>query len=600
MPGNLRAPATARRFVRATLNSWARHKLPVETAVLPVEDALLLTSEVVTNAVLHAGTPVELCCRLENACAQGCGPAALVVEISDHYPSKTLLLSELDTTGTCHRGLHLVRTIAQSWGVSYRSGLKTVWFRLSLNTPATGQDLADSVTTHQPPAPDTAPTRAAEHLPYQLPLDEYEAQWKNRGELSFLAEASDLLSGQFDEDKVAALAGQLLVPRFADWCAVWLEPHSAQSKDAPRLARVWHARESLTTELRTTLEDLPCELVRQGQTWPVPLPWPPPRPAASTASQPRPATGAALACRLISAGRPVGTLILGQTGPARLNNEAVALVAEFARRLAMAIASARQYTQHATTSKVLQRGLLPASLAAIPNMDTHIVYEPVGEGATAGGDFYDLFRTNDGRWCFALGDVCGHGPEAAVVIGLIRPLLKLLAEDGYGVPKILDRLNQVLVDDALSAAEGTGHNGHWDEVRSLSLLYGELVPAADGSIQCTLASAGHPLPLLLHPDGRVYPVAESQLLLGVMEAPDYRCQTITLAPGDTLICVTDGVTERRSGQRQLDDDDGLSRILSCCAGLEAAEVAEQVRQAVYTFAAEPPHDDLALLVLHAR
>ena len=102
-----------------------------------------------------------------------------------------------------------------------------------------------------------------------------------------------------------------------------------------------------------------------------------------------------------------------------------------------------------------------------------------------------------------------------------------------------------------------------------ALLYGELVPLAQGGVRCTVASAGHPLPLLLRPDGTVRTAAEPQMLLGIVEDVAYQSQTFDLAPGDTLLCVTDGVTERRSGPRMFDDGDGLARVLAGCAGLAA-------------------------------
>lgn len=580
LPGNTLSPAHARKFVRTTIAAWTDRGLPAETAEHLVEDATLLASELVTNAVIHAGTTVELRCHLA-PCDNGSTPA-FVLEVSDFHPARPPLLGELDVSDVHGRGLQLVRSLAQAWGVSYGNGLKTIWVRL---TPTTD---GDTTPARQPGNPAHTPT------PTQAPTPERHPTWNTQAALSFLAEASDLLAGQFDEDKVAALAGQLVVPRLAQWCAIWLEAEGTQGKQPAKLVRVWHADESLTPPLRALLEAESPQLTEQAPTWPTPLTWPPAPPRT-------PESHAALSCQLVTAGRRVGTLILGH--PINTpGDELTALIADFARRTALALTSARTYTQHANTSRVLQQGLLPTTLPAVPHMDTHVVYEPVGEAATAGGDFYDLFKTHDDRWCFALGDICGHGPEAAVVIGLIRPLLKVLAEDGYGVPQVLDRINRVLLDQALPNAEAAiaEYARPWDEVRSLSLLYGELTPQATGIIDCTLASAGHPLPLILHPDGTVRPVADPQLLLGVLDQTAYTAQSFTFSSGDTLLCVTDGVTERRSEQCQFDDDDGLARTLSHCAGLGAAGVAEQIRQAVHNFGIHAPHDDLALLVLRAR
>ncbi|WP_237277209.1 PP2C family protein-serine/threonine phosphatase, partial [Streptomyces caniscabiei] len=186
----------------------------------------------------------------------------------------------------------------------------------------------------------------------------------------------------------------------------------------------------------------------------------------------------------------------------------------------------------------------------------------------------------------------------------------LLAREGYGVADVLDRLNQLLLDDATEAADAAaralvtaGDPGLVDpdgpQIRFLSLLYGELVPVP-GGVRCTLASAGHPLPLLLGPDGDVRTVAEPQTLLGVIEDTEYVSETFELRCGDTLLCVTDGVTERRSGPRMFDDGDGLATALSGCAGLDAQLIAERIRRLVHEFGERPPDDDLALLVLRAE
>ncbi|MYZ41134.1 MULTISPECIES: PP2C family protein-serine/threonine phosphatase, partial [unclassified Streptomyces] len=345
-------------------------------------------------------------------------------------------------------------------------------------------------------------------------------------------------------------------------------------------------------------------------------------PGAGAGADGGPGEGSALACRLVANGRALGTLMLGRPGRTGVPDDVTALVEDFARRVALAIGAARRYTRQVTISRVLQRGLLPSQVARIPGVASSLVYEPSDEGL-AGGDFYDVFPCPPGdRWCFMLGDVQGSGPEAAVVTGLARPWLRLLAREGYRVGAVLDRLNRLLLDDATEAAEsaslmvaaaaaagpplgrtgavpGTAESG---QPRFLSLLYGELMPlpGEGGGVRCTLASAGHPLPLLLRPDGTVGPAAEPQLLLGVVENVAYESRTFHLEPGDTLLCVTDGVTERRSGSRMFDDGDGLARALAECVGLSAQGVADRIRRAVHDFGDTPPGDDLALLVLQAE
>ncbi|MFD5077893.1 SpoIIE family protein phosphatase [Streptomyces sp. NPDC058371] len=696
LPGSSLAPGAARRFVRAALADWTDRELPGAAFLSDrlADDAEVIVSELVTNAVVHAGTDIELLCRMDHAGADHSGaepavaagdgpmslagdgsislngdgsmsatadggeparlgadvpngagatastgpgvtastgpgviaptgpaadpsagadpPAGLVVEVSDHHPSRAVREGGTEHpygTPEYGRGLRLVSALSAEWGVTYRPGVKTVWARLPVGGAAAAEPTTETYTGE--PVLEHGATVADLFAPEprrSLPQDH---DWVGRGALSFLAEASDLLAGQLDEDLVAALAGQLLVPRIADWCAVWLEDEitgwrgseRAGSGAGPRLARVWHGSENRIEELRRALEKDPPRLSDSVRSRAVPVPWPGEALGAHAAS------GAALAYRLIAGGRPLGTLVIGRAGLPAFSDEVSGLVEDLSRRVALAIGAARQYARQATISRVLQRGLLPGAVAEIPKVRSALVYEPCDKGGPS-GDFYDLFPAGDGRWCFAVGDVQGKGPEAAVVIGLARPWVRLLAREGYQVADVLDRLNQLLLDDATEAADAAaralvaaGGPGLADpegpQTRFLSMLYGELVPF-DGGVRCTLASAGHPLPLLLGPDGGVREVARPQTLLGVVEDATYTSEDFELHPGDSLLCVTDGVTERRDGPRQFDDGDGLATALAGCAGMGAELIAERIRRLVHEFGGKPPDDDLALLVLQAE
>lgn len=585
-PGGPLAPGNARGLTRTALAGWRERGLTVPDRL--ADEVVVVVSELVTNAVVHAGTDVDLVCRLEP------DSGSCVVEVSDRHPSRAPARHTGDTDGDVPeygRGLRLVTALADEWGVTYRTGAKTVWARLPVHRAPGSEPYADE------PA-----LGVAEQLAPQPQRAGRDHEWLGRGALSFLAEASDLLAGQLDEDLVAVLTGQLLVPRLADWCAVWLEDEAAlrgvQGAGA-RLARVWHGSENRIEELRRALEKDPPRPSEDPAAGPEPYPWP------GDALGPHEAQGAALAYRLVAGGRPLGTLVIGRAGLLRFPDEITGLVEDLSRRVALGIGAARQYARQATISAVLQRGLLPGAVAEIPGLRSALVYEPCDQGGPS-GDFYDLFPAGRSRWCFAVGDVQGKGPEAAVVIGLARPWLRLLAREGYGVADVLDRLNQLLLDDATEAADAAARAlagpvaGEGPQTRFLSLLYGELVPLRGGGVRCTLASAGHPLPLVLTRSGDVRTVARPQTLLGVIEDETYTCDTFELHSGDTLLCVTDGVTERRCGSRQFDDGDGLAAALAGCAGLDADAVAERIRRLVHDFGERPPEDDLALLVLQAE
>ncbi len=679
LPGDPRAAAAARRFVRTAFADWTERRLPGADRLTDrlADEAVLPVSELVTNAVVHAGTTVELLCRLDpaeehvpypddppDAVPEEPPRPGLVVEVSDRHPTRPVRAGE-DTgapEGGGH-GLRLISAVADAWGVTYRRAMKTVWFRLPVGAPdATWPEPEttdgaygsygsyDDYGTHDGYGAYDGPDAYAGHgaraaydtfddqrFRRELRASELLAPVPRRpappedrperdrggvdsGALSFLAEASDLLSGQLDADQVASLACQLIVPRLADWCAVWLHDGDggapgrglAEDGQAPRLARVWHLAEGRIDSLRTALEKEPPSRWTDGATdnRPVPVPWPwPPEPTG-----PEPG-GAALACPLVAGGRRLGTLLLGRAGLRRFPGEVVALTEDLCGRAARAVATARAYSRQERISRVLQRRLLPQGRARVPGVASAVVYEP-REGAWAGGDFWDLFDAGDGRWCFALGDVCGSGPEAAAVTGLARPVLRLLARDGFGVAEVLDRLNKTMAREAADsvaavaaavAAAGAGAEApveireEGEQARFLSLLYGEIVPyrGGAGGARCTLASAGHPLPLVLGADGAVRVAAAPQMLLGVVEDAAYVSESFDLCPGETLVCVTDGVTERRCGRRLFDDEDGLASALAGAAGRSADAIAEHIRRTVHAFGPTPPDDDLALMVLQA-
>lgn len=387
-----------------------------------------------------------------------------------------------------------------------------------------------------------------------------EQERAHRGRLSFLAEAGELLAGVHDEELIAALAAQLVVPKIATWAAVYLTDLAGMT----RLAHVWHSEERHNARLRTSLPGLPHSPLSEV-SWPI-----------------GPET--VLSFPLVTQGRSYGALVIGRSEPT-LPLELADLLADLCRLVALNLHTAMLYARQATTSKVLQRSLLPVRMAPMPGLESAVVYEPAEEGADVGGDFYDLFTVAD-HWCFALGDVCGSGPEAAAVTGLARHAVRLLAKENYTVADILHRLNRALLEED-------------EDGRFLSLLCGELTPLPQGGALCTIASAGHVPPLLLRADGTVEQVATPQLLLGIEADARFTMERFELAPEEVLLCVTDGVTERRDGKRLLDDDDGLAALLAKCAGLNAQAIAERVRQAVETFAAAPSRDDVALLVLRA-
>ncbi|MCP3818635.1 SpoIIE family protein phosphatase [Streptomyces sp. A3M-1-3] len=423
-----------------------------------------------------------------------------------------------------------------------------------------------------------------------------------RGSLSFLVEASDLLAGTLDRDQTLALMAQMTVPTLATWCAVYTI--ADQSSD-PYLSYVLHEDEE-------RIDGLKALLAKISPPDPVPAPgavlWTAPAEAAhqaalrtsmrslglgnaphlssgigTTLATAAAVGGETVVLPLVARNRVIGMLTLGKPSDEHFRQEILELAEDLSRRAALALDNARLYSERTAISQSLQRSLLPPGLPDVPGVEVEVIYRAAGEGNEVGGDFYDLFPIRDGAYGFAIGDVCGTGPEAAAVTGLARHALRLLAREGFGGPAVLERLNAAILDEGARS-------------RFLTLLYGELWPQEDGSAVLKVVCAGHPLPLRLRQDGSVEAAAEPQPLLGVMEDLELYEQTVTLDPGDVLLCVTDGVTERREGTRMLGDD-GLADVLTSCTGLTAGAVASRVLRAVERFAAEPASDDMAILAM---
>ncbi|HUR02355.1 MAG TPA: GAF domain-containing SpoIIE family protein phosphatase [Nonomuraea sp.] len=399
--------------------------------------------------------------------------------------------------------------------------------------------------------------------------DEVASEWLEesaRGPhwLGFLADASDLLAGTLDPDMVPAIIAQIVVPRLASWCAVY----TSDSAVGPlRLVYLWHADEARIDGLREQLGDMDAMIADARVTSSLHL-----------------ADSQVLAIPLSARGRGLGMMCLGR--PDRFTDEVIQFAEDIGRRAALATDNARVYAQQAAANRALQRSLLPPNEPEVPGLDYGVVYEPAGEANEVGGDFYDLFKAGDDSWRFAIGDVCGTGPEAAAVTGLARHTLRLLAREGYGVAAVLGRLNQAILEEG-------------ERARFLTLLHGDITPVETG-LEIRLVSAGHPEALRLKPSGVVETVTTPQSLLGVFHEVVFEADTLHLDHGDVLLAVTDGVTERRSGGRLLDDEGGLAKLLAECAGLSARAVAERIRRGAADFALEPSADDLAIVVLRAR
>ena len=422
--------------------------------------------------------------------------------------------------------------------------------------------------------------QAAEHLAVSIETCRIaELARRHRGWLGYLADASDLLAGTLDPRMTLAVLAQLMVPRLASWCAVaTVDPH-----DHVELRHVWHQDETRIDHLRAVLSQPGSGMVGFDRTAT------PGVPDGSGAGAVRGTLHgeATLRLPLLARGRALGTVLVGDPVGGRFDQDAVELAEELSRRAALTLDNALLYRSQLTASEALQRSLLPARLPDVPHLEVGVAYRAAGAGQEVGGDFYDVFTVGPDRWRFTIGDVCGNGAEAAAVTGQARHVLRVLGRQHRPVAEAVRQLNDSVREEGGPAP-------------FLTLLHGELTPRDGGGVRVDLVAAGHPLPYLLDPTGAVptRPVGSNQPLLGVLPDRRYVPDTIELCPGQSLLCVTDGVLERRHGGRMLGEQD-MDALLVECRCLSAAAMATAVQRAAVEYAPSPPEDDIAVLVLRA-
>ena len=237
----------------------------------------------------------------------------------------------------------------------------------------------------------------------------------------------------------------------------------------------------------------------------------------------------------------------------------------------------------AHVARTLQSSLLPPELPAIPGFELAARYRAAGQGNEVGGDFYDAFQTEEGKWALALGDVMGKGPKAAALTGLARHTLRALATDGRGPSEVLRRLN----DAILKQDETT------TQFATVILAF---VSREGSSGKVIVSSGGHHLPLLLSADGTVDKVGAPGMVLGVFPEPDLEDVEVTLNPGDSIVFYTDGVIEEGEGTNTFGEAN-LAAVVAGAAGKSPSEIAEAIETAVVDWTPDDPRDDIAILAL---
>ncbi|MGL5857049.1 MAG: SpoIIE family protein phosphatase, partial [Angustibacter sp.] len=290
-----------------------------------------------------------------------------------------------------------------------------------------------------------------------------------------------------------------------------------------------------------------------------------------------------------SGGRLLGSLTVNWIHPRSWTQDEKALLAAFAAQCAQALrriqvrqAERRSMATSRLLSESLQRSLLTEP-PKVDGVDVAVRYLPASRETYVGGDWYDAFELPGGRLVVVIGDVAGHDRVATVAMAQVRGVLRGVAHSLSGSPA-----------QTLTALDGALHDLAVDAMATAVLAQVEPGPTP-GSRRLRWSNAGHPPPLLIHPDGRPELLQpEPELLLGVDLETSRSDHERHLEPGTTLLLYTDGLVERRDEalergllwlQRRVANLHGLPLDAFCDALL-----AEIPRDA---------EDDVALLVMRA-
>jgi sigma-B regulation protein RsbU (phosphoserine phosphatase) len=288
--------------------------------------------------------------------------------------------------------------------------------------------------------------------------------------------------------------------------------------------------------------------------------------------------------------RPIGVLYLdsrekGQLMSASARNALEAVAGE----AASAIESARLYREATEKARLerelqlaaeIQRALLPEALQSGPHFEVAAASIPC---RAIGGDFFDYFNLPDGYFAFAVGDVAGKGPPAALLTAMIQGAFAAQVTSAGSPAALMAHVNRTLIRRAIQS-------------RFATVMYGMLSP--DGRL--TYSNAGHNPPVLI---GRndVRRLDKGGLILGLFPQATYEEETLDLEEGDTLVVFSDGVTEALN---TAGDEFGEERLLPCLDEHRACrpqELRDRILESVRTFAASAAqNDDVTALVLRYR
>ncbi|WP_323874499.1 ATP-binding SpoIIE family protein phosphatase [Streptomyces sp. 3212.3] len=275
--------------------------------------------------------------------------------------------------------------------------------------------------------------------------------------------------------------------------------------------------------------------------------------------------------------------------PRPFEEDDLLLAEELVGRAALSLDNARQYARERSAALALQRHLLPHRVTGEPAADVAWRYLPADSHHGVGGDWFDVIPLSGARTALVVGDVLGHGINAAATMGQLRTAVRTLADMDLPPEDLLAHLDEQVVRLAEKDVE---QGDPAAATIGATCLYAVYDPATG---QCTMARAGHPPPAIIDPHGQVtFPELPVGPPLGLGLAP-FESVTLELSGNSVLALYTDGLIE----SRDQDIDAGIDRLAAALAhpGLDLEDLCSRVVDAL---PAQAPIDDATLLLARTR
>ena len=230
-------------------------------------------------------------------------------------------------------------------------------------------------------------------------------------------------------------------------------------------------------------------------------------------------------------------------------------------------------------AREIQLAMLPKGTYRTADIEVCGITRPAN---TVGGDFYDVLPLPDGRVIVTLGDVAGKGSPAALLMALLLAVLRTLVDENLPPPALVERLNVQICRHSPSS-------------RFITLFFAVYSPSTG---LLTYVNAGQNPPMIRRRDGRYERLGSTGVALGMFDHSTFNAIDTTLAPGETLVLYSDGITEAEDPTGRPFEESGLEQVVERYALEEPAEIGVQVLKAVEAHArASRFIDDLTILLL---